>query len=114
MLAEANDVSQYTDLDAAARAAAVVETLDEIANSSAEEFTVARDAIAAGPLEQLRRQGATPEDLTRIEEYRARHADLYSRWTDLRLTPRELRLTLVDYYVKQGRERLAARFFPKP
>jgi hypothetical protein len=113
MLAEANNVSQYTDLDAAARAAAVVETLDQIAESSAAEFTQARDAIMAAPAEVLRRQGLKADEIAKIDEHRARHANLYSQWSSLRLTPRDLRIALVDYYAAQGRERLEARFFPK-
>lgn len=113
MLAEANNVSQYTDLDAAARAAAVVETLDNIADSCAEEFTHARDALMAPPAAELTRLGVKQEDQERIEQYRARHAELYSQWTRLRLTPRELRIALVAYYTAQGRQRLEARFFPQ-
>jgi hypothetical protein len=113
MLADANNVSQYTDLDAAARAAAVVETLDRIADSSAADFVEARDALMAPPAEQLRRNGLKADELAKVEKYRARHASLYSQWTALRLTPREMRISLVDYYTAQGRQQLEARFFPK-
>lgn len=113
MLAEANNVSQYTDLDAAARAAAVVETLDNIADSCAEEFVHARDALMAPPAAELQRLGVEPEELEQIQRYRTRHANLYAQWTQGRLSPRELRIALVDYYVAQGRQRLEARFFPK-
>jgi hypothetical protein len=113
MLADANNVSQYTDLDAAARAAAVVETLDRIADSAAEEFAAARDALMAPPAEVLRRQGFSAKEIAAIEAYRTRHASLNSLWTGGRLTPRELRMALVNYYVGQGRMRLEARFFPE-
>jgi uncharacterized damage-inducible protein DinB len=112
-LAETNNVSQYTDLDAAARAAAVVESLDNIADASAAEFIHARDALMAEPTEQLRKQGVQQGELKRIEEYRARHSQLYAQWRDLRLTPRELRIALVDYYADKGRQKLEERFFPK-
>jgi hypothetical protein len=111
MLAEANNVSQYTDLDAAARAAAVVETLDQIADSSALEFTEARQALTTP--EQARRSEASADQLAKMEKYRARHANLYSQWTSRRITPRELRIALVDYYAAQGRQKLEARFFPE-
>jgi hypothetical protein len=113
MLADANNVSQYTDLDAAARAAAVVETLDRIADSAAEEFTAARDALMAPAADSLRRQGFGAEEIAAIEGYRTRHASLNAQWTSGRLTPRELRMALVKYYVGQGRTRLEARFFPE-
>jgi hypothetical protein len=112
MLAEANNVSQYTDLDAAARAAAVVETLDEIADATAEEFAEARDALMAPGSEELRRQGLRAEEIAAVEAYRARHSLLHAQWTRGRLTPRELRIALVKHYLAQGRERLEARFFP--
>jgi hypothetical protein len=67
----------------------------------------------AGPLDQLRRQGVKAEEIEGVEKYRARHADLFSQWTSMRLTPRRLRIALVDYYVEQGRQQLEARFFPK-
>ncbi|MBW3599684.1 MAG: hypothetical protein KY475_20740, partial [Planctomycetes bacterium] len=112
MIANANGVSQYTDLDAAARAAAVVETLDNIADQSAEEFTAARDALMSPPVEQLRRQGTKAEEIQKIEKLRAAHADLYAEWTALRLSPRDLRIALVKHYAELGRQRLEARFFP--
>lgn len=113
MLADANNVSQYTDLDAAARAAAVVETLDKIAEGSAAEFTEARDALMAPPTDQLRRQRLSPSEIAAAEQYRTRHADLNTRWTSGRLTPRDLRIALVNYYAAQGRQQLEERFFPK-
>jgi hypothetical protein len=73
----------------------------------------ARDALMGRPTEQLRRSGVSASELAKIEEHRTRHASLYSKWTAFTLTPRELRIALVDYYAAQGRERLEARFFPK-
>jgi hypothetical protein len=113
MLADANNVSQYTDLDAAARAAAVVETLDRIAESAAEEFNAARDALMAPPADILRSQGFGAEEIAALEDYRTRHASVNAQWAAGRLTPRELRMALVKYYVGQGRARLEARFFPE-
>ena len=110
-LAHANDISPETDLVAAARAAAVVETLDEIAFGASAEFLDAREAIRAGTAEELRVQGATREDLERVYQLRRRHGDLYTRWQRRQLSPRQLRLELVDYYARQGCDQLDARFF---
>jgi hypothetical protein len=113
MIANANNVSQYTDLDAAARAAAVVETLDNIADESAEGFSAARAAIMAGPIEQLHRQGADAEEIAEVQRLRARHAGLYAQWTAGQITPRDLRLALVRHYAEEGRAKLEERFFPE-
>lgn len=113
VVASANNVSQYTDLDAAARAAAVVETLDNIADQTANEFAAAREALMAPPVEVLQRQGTSAEEIATIETTRARHADLYTQWTANRLSPRDLRVALVKYYSELGRQRLETRFFPQ-
>lgn len=111
VLARANDISPETDLVAAARAAAVVETLDEIAYGSSGSFLDARDALQSGSLAELRELGVPRDDLDRVIELRRRHADLYERWQRGDISPRELRIELVDYYSRQGRGELDARFF---
>lgn len=110
-LARANDVSPDIDLVAAARAAAVVETLDEIAYGASGEFLDAREALLAGPIDELRRQGASRDDIRRVQELRNRHATLYQRWIARQLSPRQLREALVEYYARQGERELDARFF---
>ena len=110
-LAQAANVNENTDLVAGAKAGAVVETLDDIAYGASREFARARDAITAGP--------PTPEQIAKISreeaaiahDLRKRHAELSKQWDADQLTPRELRIALVNYYVQQGRAQLDARFF---
>ena len=111
-LAKANKVSEHTDLESAAQAAAVVETLDEIAARSVTEFEQARSAILApATRRELVAEGSQPADIARIERLRQRHAQLFQQWTAERLTPRQLRIALVDFYASQGERQLAERFF---
>ncbi|MEX2187450.1 MAG: hypothetical protein WD875_11670 [Pirellulales bacterium] len=107
-LAKANNVSEDMDLVSAAKAAAVVETLDEAAFGASAAFGQAFDAIVVEddetrPLEPARREA--------IDAARKTHADLYRRWLDYRLSSRELRQALVHYYTDQGRRQLDERFF---
>ena len=111
-LAKANRVSEHVDLEAAAKAAAVIETLDEIADSHRDDFMQARHALLAGPLEELRDRGADTDRIEQFETYRQQHSGLLRRLVQGQLTPRELRISLVDYYCQRGRQKLRARFFP--
>lgn len=108
-LAKAAGVGAETDLVAAARAAAVVETLDEIAYGCSGEFLEARDAIQFNEEEGGTTQGVTNDE--RTNALRKRHEDLVSRWNAGELTPRQLRVELVDYYIDAGRRQLDERFF---
>jgi len=112
-LAAANDVSPDMDLVSAARAAAVVENLDEIAFGTSAEFVAARDAIRAGNTADLVARGASSEEVSRVQEMRRRHADLYQAWRTGKITPRDLRLKLVDYYSTLGRRRIEEQFFSR-
>jgi hypothetical protein len=53
----------------------------------------------------------TREEMARTMSYQARHADLVRRWAADDISPRELRIELVKYYVRQGCDQLDARFF---
>lgn len=110
-LASAAGVSDKTDLVSAAKAAAVVETLDEIAMQNSAEFRDARNAIRAGTEQDFARNQLTPEQIAAIGKYRQRHTELYQLWAAERITPRQLRLRLVDYYIERGKKDLNARFF---
>jgi hypothetical protein len=110
-LADAAGVSRETDLVAAARTAAVVEALDEIARRASAGFFNARRALLAGPEKTLPERGYTSADIAAISAYRERHADLYRQLIAGRLTPRQLRLGLLDYYIPKGKRELDARFF---
>ncbi len=111
-LAKANNVSHRMDLEAAAKTAAVLEALNDIAEDQRIAFREARPAIVRPEsIEQLTEQGLEAESIQRIEEYRARHQGLLVRWQARQLTPRELRIELVNYYKQQGQAELNNRFF---
>ncbi len=110
-LAKANNVSQHMDLQAAAKASAVIETLDEVADSSADGFIFARQAMNAAPNDELADEGYEPREIQRIKQLRQRHADLFARWIDNQITPRELRISLVKYYQQLGENAIDDRFF---
>ena len=110
-IAKANNVSADLDLVAAAKAAAVVETLDDVADRAMNEFSAANDAFYAGPLDRLTASGAKQAAVDDIRRRRGLHADLFRRWTTGGLTPLELRKALVTHYSRQGEEHLDERFF---
>ena len=63
-LARANQVSEQMDLETAARTAAVVETLDQIANTNVDEFLQARSAIITSDVPSARESTpAVPQEL---------------------------------------------------
>ena len=112
LLASANQVSEEMDLEAAAKAAAVVETLDEIAEGQEAAFVQARQSLMAGPMEYLT-ETLTAEQRAQIEQDRQRHAELFQQWSSGALSPRDLRVALVRYYTEIGRRQLDERFFPE-
>jgi hypothetical protein len=107
-LAQANRVSADMDLQAAARTAAVVETLDNIADSSVDSFLAARRAIVAGA-RSLRDLPAA--ERAQLERLRRRHTALVPAWDQGELSPLQLRQALVQYYRDRGRRALDERFF---
>lgn len=113
-LARTNQVSADLDLVAAAKAAAVVETLDEVADGAAESFLQARDAIRAGSVRELRRERVPAAEIRAIEDARRPHQQLQRRWESGDISPRELRESLVGHYIAQGRRELDRRFFAAP
>ena len=113
-LARVAGVGSETDLVTAARAAAVVETLDQVAYGSSGEFLEARQAI------QFNGEDASPDaaprntdSIERMRVLRRRHAELLRRWNAGELSPRRLRIELVEYYINQGQQRIDERFFSK-
>jgi hypothetical protein len=106
-------VAEDMDLVAAAKAKALVETLDEIAYAASGEFLAARDAIMAGAPYTAARPSPpkSAADQARTRELRARHRALVDRWESNQLTPRALRIELVQYYVAEGKKKLEERFF---
>ncbi|MEZ6070099.1 MAG: hypothetical protein R3C10_07415 [Pirellulales bacterium] len=107
-VAGAAGVNPETDLVAAAKAAAVVELLDRIAYQASDEFLGARYAVRSRTTDNS--ATALASEMT-VGQLRARHAELRRRWTAGTLTPRQLRIELVDYYIEQSRRQLDERFF---
>jgi hypothetical protein len=110
-LARANQVSEQMDLEAAAKAATVIEILDQIVQRNLQEFTAAHSAIMAAPLEDAARAQMDAEQIARIEAYQARHPELVQHWTARTISARDLRIQLVNHYVQLGQQQLDARFF---
>ena len=113
-LARATDVNARMDLEAAARTAAVIETLDEIAEENLNEFAAAYSALVPGPLDAEAAKQYTPEQLDRIQAYRRQHAELSRQRAEGRLTAGELRGKLVQFYADRGRRQIDERFFAAP
>lgn len=104
-------VGDAMDLVAAAKAQAVVETLDEIAYSASGDFFLARAAVTVPRVEDLKRDGFSDEQIADARRLRQRHADLVQRFTQNRLPPRDARKELVAYYVARGKKEMDERFF---
>jgi len=103
-LAKAVNVSSDVDLVAAARAAAVVETLDDVAYGASGQYLDAKAAI----------RGSDSVDPAKAQRYRQIHSSLYSRFSQGQLHPRMLRVELVQYYTQWGRQQIDRRFFLPP
>lgn len=112
-LAQAAGVSADADLAAAARAAAVVETLDEVAYSNSGDFQLAIPAITyrGTPEEFAKDRNLSATDLERFKALKRRHADLVARLDRERMTPRQLRQELLKYYIDRGKTQIDQRFF---
>jgi hypothetical protein len=110
-LAQAAGVSAELDLVAAARGAAVVETLDEVAYGASGDFGMALGLLTyRGPLSELTKE-ATEAEKKQLELLQARHRYLSQRLQRERITPRQLRKILLDYYIARGKAQIDERFF---
>jgi hypothetical protein len=107
-LASASGINADADLLAAARAAAVLETLDEVAQRTSTEFDRARNAVRREASETRNLPPAAAEAEARL---RREHAQLVQQWEADTLSPRNLRIKLVDYYIAQGRQEVDRQFF---
>ena len=101
-LAEVNNVSDRIDLEAAAKVAIAVETLDQIAGENQNQFEAAWSAFSED--EESSSEGQ------RVK-FHERHQQLWQRWQKSQITPRQLRRELVRYYVKRGEDGVTVRFF---
>jgi hypothetical protein len=111
VLATLGDVDAETDLAAAARAAAVVEALDEVAYGQSEVYRDLWNAFRAGPRELMERRGLNDEAIRRIEELRTSQGDLWESWIARRINPLELRSALVNQCIEKGERMVDSRFF---
>ena len=59
----------------------------------------------------LARRRYDGEEIAEIRRLQRRHETLLARWQQEELSPRELRIRLVEYYVTQGKRQLDERFF---
>ena len=76
------------------------------------EYLAARRAIMEGgapPPEAVQ----NPTDRAKLAELRARHANLAALWDKEQLSPRALRVELVNYYIARGKALIDSRFFSK-
>ena len=110
-LASAAGVNQNIDIVAAAKLGAVVETLDEIAKNASAEYQSVRRAFRIDALDNIELGAEGDKIFEQIVKRRRRHADLFVRWEAGIITPRELRIELVDFYISQGCKDLDKRFF---
>lgn len=112
-LARAGGVSERLDLEAAAKAATVIETLDAIADQNVAGFDAAQRALlATSASADAAAPTAGGDQQPPTEAYRQQHAQLFQAWQEGRLTPRELRANLVQFYVDRGQRQVDERFFP--
>ncbi len=112
-LTNATGINQNIDLVAAAKLGAVVQTLDAIAQEASREYSNTRNAFRLDAFDTLEGGAAGDEEFEGIVRRRRQHADLFVRWEAGVLTPRDLRIELVDYYIKEGCRRLDDRFFQR-
>jgi len=110
-LTNAIGINQNIDLVAAAKLGAVVQSLDAIAQGASREYSNTRNAFRIDAFDTLEDGDAGDEEFEGIVRRRRRHADLFVRWEAGVLTPRDLRIELVDYYIEEGCRRLDDRFF---
>jgi hypothetical protein len=125
-LAASANVSAQMDLVSAAKTAAVIETLDDVAYGAGREFQAAEQAITDGPPQAsdapppeltgnqppptADQRSLTPEQRAQIERYRSRHADLVMRWDQRQISLSKLSSELMSYYIQQGCRQLDDRF----
>jgi hypothetical protein len=110
-LAKAARVNAETDLVSAAKAAAVVETLDQFAFGASNEFLDAWDFLLDEPAQTLAQEGEPADVVADAARYQRRHAELYRALRAGQLFRRRLRIELVKYYTDSGKRQLEQRFF---
>lgn len=110
-LANVAGVNPNMDLVAAAKLGAVVQTLDTIAQNASTDYREARAAFRLDTIDQLRNEQAAESEIDKALNYRRRHADLFVRWEADTITPRQLRVELMNHYIARGHRQLDDHFF---
>ncbi len=103
-MAKVAGVADDTDLVAAARGAAVVDTLDEVAFGAGTEYVKARESLRSPPTAVAANPRRRSTDTSTLALYQNRHADLYRQMQSGQLTPRALRVALVREYIRRGEQ----------
>jgi hypothetical protein len=103
------NVGTTTDLVAAARVQTVVETLEGIAFGSSRQYLDAFTALTGGDPDTPVGRGSATRQPAELNQLRNRHADLYRQLQSL--TPRQLRIELVNHYIGRGEAEIDRRFF---
>ena len=86
-----------------------METLDEVAYGHSKQFMDAYLALTTPNLDGLVEQGYTGEQVKALKQVRQEHAALYRRVSAM--TPRQLRIELVNLYTERGKAEIDRRFF---
>jgi len=110
-LAMTAGVNADIDLVSAAKAVAVVETLDEIAQGQSRDYELAFAAVRGGTPEQLAQAEFSPDDVKKILTLRARYADLRQQVQAGTMSARALRQVLLSDAIRRGEEQIERRFF---
>lgn len=110
-LAKAARVNAKADLVSAAKAAAVVETLDQFAYGASGEFLDAWEFLIDEPAQTLAQQGEAADIVSLATRYQRRHAALYQLVRARQIPLRRLRTELVKYYTESGKRQLEQRLF---
>lgn len=110
-LAKAARVNAQTDLVSAAKAGAVIETLDKIAFGASREYVDASELLRDVSADVMAREGEPADVVADAARYQRRHAGLYQGFQSGKLSPRRLRIELVKYYTDLGKRQLEQRFF---
>ncbi len=109
-MASAAHVDQDLDLVSAAKTEAVVEDLDRIAYGNSREYLLVRRAIVEGP-NPAPVPGQTAEQTAQLADLRKKFSDLADQWDNQKLSPRNLRIALVQHYTQHGKDELDQQFF---
>ncbi|MGH7136373.1 MAG: hypothetical protein ACREHD_11575 [Pirellulales bacterium] len=110
-MARAARVHAETDLVSAAKAAAVVETLDQLAYGASGEFLEAWDFLLDEPAEAIAREGEPADVVADAARIQRRHAALFQAIRAGKVSYRRLRNELIKYYTESGKRQLEQRFF---